>query len=115
MTQPTQSPAAPQPSSAATANPAVARCLSAWEPVHKAELARGHHRITAARVAAPFYRNAMPPLRGHENICDFVACAAHGILIGAIDGNSAGKLLYAAQVALATTRRQPAPKEPSAA
>jgi hypothetical protein len=115
MTQPTQSPAAPQPSSAATANPAVARCLSAWDPIYKAEIAKGHHRITATRVAAPFYCNAMPQLCGYDNIRDFVACAAHGILIGAIDGNSAGKLLYAAQVALATTRRQPAPKEPSAA
>ena len=41
----------------------------------------------------------MPPLSGHENICDFIACVAHGILIEAISGSDGARLLYAAQVA----------------
>jgi len=56
----------------------------------------------AARDASVAYRNAMPLLAGYEGARDFVACVAHGILIGAIPENKAGQLLYAAQVALAT-------------
>jgi hypothetical protein len=44
----------------------------------------------------------MPMLAGYEGIRDFVACAAHGILIGAIPPERGGQLLYAAQVALNT-------------
>jgi hypothetical protein len=97
------------------ANPAVARCLAAWNPVFKGELAKGRHRTTAAREAAQLYCDAMPPLCGYENIRDFIACAAHGMLIGAIDGTSGAKLLYAAQVALTTLRCQPSPQVPNPA
>jgi hypothetical protein len=41
----------------------------------------------------------MPPLSGHENIRDFIACVAQGILIEAISGSDGARLLYAAQVA----------------
>ena len=46
------------------------------------------------------YCGAMPMLASYEGIRDFVACAAHGILIGAIPAERSGQLLYAAQVAL---------------
>jgi hypothetical protein len=51
------------------------------------------------REAARAYRNAMPPLVGSRNIRDFIACAAHGMLIGAIDGAEGARFLYAARVA----------------
>ena len=58
----------------------------------------------------------MPPLIGYQNICDFIACTGYGMLIGAIKDDSGSKLLYAAQVALATvpaqakTQRRPGPE-----
>jgi hypothetical protein len=48
----------------------------------------------------------MPPLSGYRNICDFIACAAYGMLLGAIKDENGTKLLYAAQVALATLPRE---------
>ncbi|MGA2674236.1 MAG: hypothetical protein ABSE99_13520 [Terracidiphilus sp.] len=102
----------PIASSVVSSNPAVARCLSAWEPVYRAALAKGRYKVHAADDAAQLYRDAMPPLSGYENIRDFIACTAHGILVGAIDATDASKLLYAAQVALTTLRSQPSPPVP---
>ena len=104
--------ATPTASSAVSANPAVARCLNAWEPVYRKELAKSRFKKLAAREAAQLYRDAMPPLSGYENIRDFIACTARGVLIGAIDATEASKLLYAAQVALATLPYQPSPPVP---
>jgi hypothetical protein len=41
----------------------------------------------------------MPSLTGEQNIRDFIACVAHGILLQAIEEKNGGKLLYAAQIA----------------
>jgi hypothetical protein len=43
----------------------------------------------------------MPPLSTRASCRDFIACVAQGILLGAISEKDGGKLLYAAQVALA--------------
>ena len=88
---------------------AIARCLSARQSVYREELAKGKTSFSAARDAAAAYRSAMPSLSGQENIRDFVACVAHGMLLGTIEGKNATKLLYAAQVALSAIRRQPSP------
>jgi len=88
-------------------NPAIAHCMNAWQRIYSQQRAKGATNLSASAFAAPAYRKAMPPLSGRENISDFVACVAQGILIDAIDGNDASKLLYAAQVAFATVRRQP--------
>ena len=45
------------------------------------------------------YREAMPPLSGAQNIRDFIACVAHGMLMDVFSSEEASKLLYAAQVA----------------
>jgi hypothetical protein len=82
------------PAGAATSNPAVARCCKAF----------------AANAAAEYaYRNAMPPLAGAQNIRDFIACVAHGMLTGAILAADGTRFLYAAQVAYSTveTRQRP--------
>jgi hypothetical protein len=55
----------------------------------------------------------MPDLTGYENIRDFIACAAHGMLTGAIDPIEGPKFLYAAQVAVGALRHEP--KEPKKA
>jgi hypothetical protein len=103
---------APLPARAAEptpANPAVARCAAAYACVYRAELAKGEHKVSATFSAISAYRNAMPPLLGHENIRDFIACTAQGLLLGAIESSQCTKLLYAAQVALGALRSQPKP------
>jgi hypothetical protein len=88
-------------STPALANPAVARCCQIWQSVFRAELDRGQHPVLAARSAGEAYCGAMPSLFGEQNIRDFIACVAHGILLQAIEEKDGGKLLCAAQVACA--------------
>ena len=97
------------------ANPAVRRCCLAWAHTLREKLDEGINGESACRSAADAYRFVMPPLFGYENIRDFIACTAHGMILGAIEESRGTKLLYAAQVALATIRRQPAPRPPDAA
>jgi len=61
---------------------------------------------TAERCAGKAFRLAMPPLSGYRNICDFIACAGYGMIMGAIKNESGTKLLYSARVALATEPRE---------
>jgi hypothetical protein len=89
-------------SNPALTNPAVARCCRIWQSVFRAELDRGEHQVLAARSAGEAYCGAMPSLTGDQNIRDFIACVAHGILLQAIEEKNGGKLLYAAQVAYAS-------------
>jgi hypothetical protein len=95
-------------------NPAVARCMSAWALAYKEQKAKHKDDYEAAREAAKAFRNIMPSLSGYENICNFIACVAQGILIGSIEGKNGTKLLYAAQVALSSVHR-PAPPKAAAA
>jgi|CZKF01.1.fsa_nt_gi hypothetical protein len=98
---------------AASANPAVACCMSASEHAYNAEFAKCEDEDDASEAAEKAYRDAIPPLSGYENIRDFIACTANAMLVGAITDNQGTKLLYAAQVALTTVRRQPAAPKPA--
>ena len=98
----------------ATTNPAVARCMSAWKHANQRELAKGKSEGTAAHYADQAYRRALPPLSGQENIRDFIACVAYGLLIDAINDTTGPKLLYAAQVAYSTVRGQSTPPKADA-
>jgi hypothetical protein len=98
---------------AASANPAVARCLNAWKCAYKKEFAKCEDEDDASEVAQKAYRDVMPSLSGYENIRDFIACVVNAMLIGAIEDNQGTKLLYGAQVALTTVRRQPAALKPA--
>ncbi|MGB9406238.1 MAG: hypothetical protein WCA89_01815 [Terracidiphilus sp.] len=99
------------------ARAAIKRCCAAWQRAYDACLEGtsrdGCDKINAAHEAGPAYRKAMPPLAGYENIRDFLACAAHGILIGAIPEKRANQLLYAAQVALTSLHYEPKPRKPA--
>ncbi|MGA2808979.1 MAG: hypothetical protein ABSE87_12665 [Terracidiphilus sp.] len=107
MTEITQP--APEAPSPAFANPAVARCCAASARAYKAAVANGKGKVFSDLNAEQAYRNNLPPLSGPENIRDFIACVAHGMLIGAIEGPAGARLLYAAQVAATTVRSQPSP------
>lgn len=97
---------------AASANPAVARCMSAWKCAYKTEFAKCGSNYDASQKAGKAYRDAMPTLSAYENIRDFIACVVNAMLIGAIEDNQGTKLLYGAQVALTTVRRQPTAPKP---
>jgi hypothetical protein len=121
-------PAKPLPPSAAgetalarsTPKAALRRCCAAWQRAFKAYMDNEStgglaDKIFASQEAGEAYRNAMPMLAGYEGVRDFIACATHGILIGAIPPDKSGQLLYAAQVALATVNCEPrSPRSPSA-
>ncbi len=97
------------------ARAAVKRCIAAWQRAYDASMeeSKGNSMadVIAAHEAGPAYCRALPPLAGHDNIRDFIACVAHGILINAIPQNRATQLLYAAQVALATLHYEPKPRK----
>ena len=114
---------APEPAPAPSLDPdpayekAVKRCCAAWRRSYNACMEKGRgsgaDKIAAARhQAGAAYCDAMPLLAGYENIRDFIACMAHGILIGAIPASKSGQLLYASQVALSTVHREPKPPKP---
>src|SRR5438067_2363525 len=80
-------------------DPAVARCCEARARAYRKYIAKGEVPVVAGIDADEVYRKTMPPLSGSDNIRDFIACAAHGMLIGAIDGPVGARILYAAQLA----------------
>jgi hypothetical protein len=91
---------------------ALRRCCAAWRRAFRAymettETDDSVDKFLATRQAGTAYCNAMPVLDGYQGVRDFLACMAHGILIGAIPKEVSGQLLYAAQVALNTLPFQP--------
>ena len=80
-------------------HPAVARCVEANDKTFSKCLAAGYSRADASRAGDKSYRRAMPPLAGREDIRDFIACVAHGMLIGVFEAKDASRLIYAAQTA----------------
>lgn len=100
---------------AASVNAAVARCCKAWSDTYEAERAKGQGEYSANETAGEAYRDAMPTLSSPESVRDFIACAAHGILLGAIEGKQGSQLLYAAQVASCMFARLPREAGPTAA
>jgi hypothetical protein len=91
---------------------ALRRCCAAWQRSFDAQLESvklpdSTDKMIAAIDAGEAYRNAMPMLAGYEGVRDFLACAAQGILIGAIKPEIGGQLLYAAQIALNTLPHEP--------
>ena len=84
---------------AAHENPVVARCGRAWLLYYCQAIFKGESDASARHKARRAYQLAMPPLTGSRNVRNFIACVTHGMLLGALDGNEATKLLYAAQVA----------------
>jgi len=88
--------------SPALRNYAVARCAAARDKAYRQNFAKTKNEYKARDAAVAAYRNALPPLCGYDNICDFIACASYGMLTKAIDADTGTKLLYAAQIAMAT-------------
>ena len=96
-------------------NAAVQRCCAAHQRSIEQSKAKFMNSQDLNLRAVLAYREAMPDLSGHQNICDFIACTAHGILLRVIDPIEGPKLLYAAQVALGCLRYEPKPQKQPAA
>ena len=91
-------------------NPAVAKCTRLYMLLYAETLARGDSDSAAKSNACQAYRLAMPALIGQRNVRDFIACATHGVLLGAIPREEASSLLYAAQVAHTARRAKSKPQ-----
>jgi hypothetical protein len=80
-----------------------------WELTRRQALNTGISIVFARVAAHKAFQKSLPPLAGQENIQNFIACVAHGMLIGAILSQDGARLLYAAQVAKAAAN-SPAPQ-----
>jgi hypothetical protein len=96
-------------------NQSLARCREAFEQMRTDMLANGKSECAAKFKAIQAYKDALPPLIGADNIRDFIACVAQGMLLGTIEDNQGARLLYAARAAESTLRNRPADKQPSSA
>jgi hypothetical protein len=97
-------------------NPAVTRCHDAMERAFRAikstydkdgNESEDQCQDRAAVAAQKAYCQAMPPLSGSENIRNFIACVAHGMLLEVFTGAESTRLLYAAQVAGSAAAKRP--------
>jgi hypothetical protein len=94
-------------------NPAVQRCLRAFERTFHAEM-RSRGRGSSARyesrqAAILAFRVTLPDLIGVDNIRDFIACVGAGLAAEILDNCDATRLFYGAQVAIAAAPREVRP------
>jgi hypothetical protein len=92
--------------SPALINSTVAHCVSVWTSTREESLADGKSKFDAGRDAALAYCAAMPPLSGHQNISDFIACVGYSMAIGIIQEERATNLLNAARIAHSTSPKE---------
>jgi hypothetical protein len=97
---------AADPNNPALANPAVARCIAAWNRTYHAEIDSGTHFVVAEYEASKVYRYNLPPLTTRQNIKDYIACIGYGMAIACILTPEGKRLLFAAQVALGAMRNR---------
>ena len=88
-------PAAPPDSSPALENTAVAHCCEVWELTRRQARDAGNSIVVSRVAAHKAFQKSLPPLTGPENIQNFIACVAHGMLIGAILSPDGVQRLYA--------------------
>ncbi len=104
-------------------NEALERCVNAWhrnfklasidptdDNLHCAE--DTDENVFAVEQGANAYRDAMPLLAGYENIRDFIACTAYGILKRIFEFDEGRELLGAAKIAMALLKTQPKSQAP---
>jgi hypothetical protein len=98
-----------------TRNAAVQRCCQTRERSFVDSRANRVSSYDTRQGAIDAYRNAMPHLSDFENICDFIACTAHGMIIGAIDSiEGPNSSTPPRLLSVPSTTSQKPPKKPSA-
>ena len=98
----------------ANSKAAIRRCVAAWESLYAEYMSVPEKNILqsfAELEAGKAYCHAMPMLDGYNGVREFIACAAHGILIGAIPLEMRGHILYSARVALSIVQNEPEPPQ----
>ncbi len=109
-------------SQTAPGNTAVAQCCEIMERTYldilapcnkRAGESEDECRSRAVDAAARAYAEAMPPLTGPDNIRDFIACVAKGMLLEVFTGSQPTCLLYAAQVASTAAQRRASRAQPA--
>jgi len=93
----------------AASNAAIASCCNAFLRSYRVVRAKGSES-DAKHAAIASYCAALPPLAGADNIRDFIACVAYGLLLQIIEETRGARLLYAAQVARTAAAQSPKPK-----
>jgi hypothetical protein len=91
-------------------NESVAECLRAWRITmenERAELDEDENEYDAEKKANKAFLAALPPLSGHQNVCDFIACVTQAYICDIIRRQQAEHLLAAAKVALCALRIKP--------
>jgi hypothetical protein len=86
-------------------NAAVARCIRAWRRARRKESANGGSDYKSECVGNIAYLRAVPPLRGFQNIRDFITCVAFAAATEMIRYKDAAHLLAGANIALAALLR----------
>ena len=95
-------------------NPVVQRCCEARNRVLADCKGLAISDYTASCMGSEAFVAAMPDLTTIQEIKDYAACIAHGVVIGAVDGKQAPKLLSAAKLVLSALRFQPNEQNPAA-
>jgi hypothetical protein len=94
-------------------NAAVLRSCAARDLSLAESRAKRRKASATKSLAEHAFRIAMPDLYGYENIRDYIACIAHGLVSGDVHPIESSTFFYAAQVATAALRREP--KDPPSA
>jgi hypothetical protein len=91
-------------SDCASDNPSIVRCVRARNRAYNKALAEDESDYKADKEGRLAYLRAMPPLAGHQNIRDFIACVTYAELAEFICHPEAVHYFEAVKVALGTLR-----------
>jgi len=89
----------------------IASCMRSWNYAHK-KRAEGKNPTAweCEKAGNKAYLNAVPPLSGLQNICDFIACINYASMAGIVSHNEATHYLSNARIALAALSLRPKPQ-----
>jgi hypothetical protein len=97
-----------QTPSSISGNKAMDDCMSAWRSAHNDQAAdRDSSDYECQKAGNLAYLRAVPPLCGHKNICDFIACINYASMTGVIIHTDAAHHLSNARIALSTIYHDP--------
>jgi hypothetical protein len=91
----------------------IINCMKAWNSTYKKEaanLAEGQSDWPAEKAANQAYLREAPPLVGHKNICDFIACINFAAMTQVVSHRETELYLANARVALVALSLQPKPQ-----
>jgi len=88
-------------------NAALSRCIRAWQSAYNEEFAASNDDYEAGKAGLKAFRLALPPLAGHQNVCDFIACITYAMVNEITRPNESHRCLEAAKIALGTVRHDP--------